>query len=466
LRATISATRRRFVVAVAVSASLVIASCGGDDDDAADTTAAAAEETTAAPTPTEPAATTAPPATEAPETTAPPETEPAAPAGSPLVVAALADATGPSAGSQASTEAQLNAWADFVNGNGGLNGHPVEIEVRDTKGDAATTQAAVDELVALDPVVIFLASASTETAVAESLTASGVPVVGVGYSPSVWGGNIESFKLACSTDPGAPVPCALPNAFTVTTTFGAVVDEQVLGAQAAGATKLAVAACAEVDSCSAAEPVFAATAAALGLEYSGLVKISSTAPDYTAECIQFVQDGVDFIQISASGEAGAKLYSDCSDQGYDGLFGASAGTVSGALIKTEGISLAGGLNAFPWWVDDPAVVEFRDAMEAAGISPDDYGNPNATGLWSVMQLFAKALSNTDITADDEVTKDDALAAMYTLKDETLDGLISPITFTEGQLASHRPCFWPFVLKDGEFTNPLGGLAYQCYPAES
>jgi hypothetical protein len=91
--------------------------------------------------------------------------------------------------------------------------------------------------------------------------------MGVGYSPALWGGGIAAFKVDCG--PEAPIPCAADTVFPITPPFGAVVDEQVLGAQAAGATKLAVAACAEVEACSQAGPVFEATTKAVGLEFGG-----------------------------------------------------------------------------------------------------------------------------------------------------------------------------------------------------
>ena len=151
----------------------------------------------------------------------------------------------------------------------------------------------------------LLVSSATEAALGDALEATGVPVLGVGYNPSVWGGNIEAFKLACSTDPGAAVACALPNAFTLTTTFGAVVDEQVLGAKAAGATTLAVAACVR------GRLVLAGGARVRRHDQGGgprlcrTVKVSSTAGDYSAECIQLIQDGVDFVQISGGQRVGA-----------------------------------------------------------------------------------------------------------------------------------------------------------------
>lgn len=387
----------------------------------------------------------------------------AGPAGSPVVVAALLDVTGPSPVPDGTAKI-FDAWAAYISAKGGVNGHPVKFEVRDTKGDAASAQSALDELLALKPIAIMLDTPSTESALADSLKKSGIPVMGTGYNPAVWGGSIEAFKLKCSTDAGAPVPSALPNAFPITTTFGAVVDEQALGAKAAGATITATAACAEVDSCSAAAPVFTATATAIGLKDTGVTKVSSVAASYTAECVKWIQDKVDFIELSGSSQMGVKIFNDCTAQGYTGTFGASAGAVSGDLLTQKGLVLAGGLNAFPWWVDDAPVAEFRDAMKAAGVTEAEYGNSNSTGLWSSLQLLAKAVSTvSSVTATSDLTSANVLDGLYSLKDETLGGLISPVTFTKGQLAASRDCFWPFILKDGKFTNTLGGLKYQCNP---
>ncbi|MDO8364655.1 MAG: ABC transporter substrate-binding protein [Actinomycetota bacterium] len=424
----------------------MIAACS--DDETSSTTTAASQTTTDA-TDTTDATETTTGDTAAPDTTVA--------AKSPILIAATMDLTGVTGRGEAGKV--VEAWAEFVNAKGGINGHPVELDIRDTTGDPAVAASATADLLAEDPVLFLLESSSTEASQAEALAASGVPVMGVGYSPAVWGGHIEAFKLDCG--PEAPIPCAPANVFPIVTTFGAVVDEQVLGAQAAGATVLAVAACAEVEACSQAGPVFDATAAAVGLVSKGSVKVSSTATDYSAECIQWINDGVDFIQISGGVSLAEGLYNSCTDQGYTGIWGASAGSVSGKIITIEGITLAGGLNAFPWFVDDPLVQEYRDTLTAAGISDDGINDPTATGLWSVLQLFAKA--NASLV--DEPTAADTLANMYTIEDETLGGLIAPTTFYEDQPGPEkaRNCFWPYILKDGEMTNPLGGLTIQCYP---
>ena len=474
MRTSITHRPGRVLLGLGATLGFILGACSSDSEGTATTAAAPASSaatvtteassvTTEASTASSEAPDTSSASSQAPASSAADTSTPASTADkSPILIAGLIDATGPSAGDQGNVPAVAEAWATFINDKGGINGHPVTFEFADSGGDAAKAQSQITELQAKNPLAWLLVSSSTEAALGDALKASGIAVMGVGYSPAIWGGNIAAFNLACSTDAGAPVSCALPNAFPVTTTFGAVVDEQVLGAQALGAKNLATAACAEIEACSQAAPVFAATAATLGLNDTGVVKVSSTASDYTSECIKFVQDDIDFVQISAAASVGTRMWADCQDQGYTGAFGASAGSVSGDLLKVEGITLAGGIHGFPWWVDDAPVMEYRDAMTAGGVTADEYSSPTMTAVWSDLQLLAKANANIG----DSPTKEDVLDGLYTVKDETLDGLIAPITFTKGELASHRPCFWPYIFKDGEFTNPLGGITFQCYPPAS
>ena len=377
-----------------------------------------------------------------------------------MTVLALIDQSGPSP-SPVGTDKVLQASVDAVNATGGFAGHKVELSIVDTKGDAPTALAGISGAAAKSPVAVVMSSPSTETATADALSALGVPIVGQGYSPSVWGGSVG--EATCATAPDNF--CAKPNYLTVSTTFSAVVAEQVIGAQAVGAKTLAVASCAEVDSCSAAVPVFDGIAQALGLTSVGSTKVSSSAADYTAECISWVQQNVDFIQISGANAMGVNLMASCNDQGYAGTWGASAGSVSGDLIK-QPYPLAGGLNAFPWWVDDAPVTTYRDAMTAGGVTEDEWSNPVATGMYGSMLLLQKGINDY---ADKAGTLDGAaaLAAMYQVKDEALDGLIVPVTFTADNLDRNRPCFWPYIKdKNNTFVNPAGGLKYQCFPPQS
>jgi branched-chain amino acid transport system substrate-binding protein len=311
------------------------------------------------------------------------------------------------------------------------------------------------------PIAWLIDSSSTEGAQAAFLGQTHIPIIGAGYAPQLWGAQLTSLGLNCSSGPNSKLPCALPNAFTVVTTFGAVLDEAAIVAKSLGATKIVDVVCAEIDACSSADPELRATAKKIGLDDAGLVKVSSTAPNYTSQCVQFIQEKIDWIEMSINIGPATQFVKDCVDQGYTGQFGALTQAACCALLAMPNVRIGGGIEAFPWWVNDPPVQEFRAAMNAAGVPPSDWQNSGATGIWTALQMFAAAQKN--LSANPTATE--ALANMYTLHNETLGGLIPPITFTQGQPASPRNCFWPYSYKNGQIINPLGGIHYECYPPQ-
>jgi branched-chain amino acid transport system substrate-binding protein len=218
----------------------------------------------------------------------------------------------------------LEATAAAINAEGGLLGHPIEIAGVDIKGDPAAAQAAVAEIPD-DAIAVLLNSSISEATIADSLSDLGIPILGAGYNPSVWGGNIAIFGVTCATSPDN---FAKPNFLTTTPTIETTIGDQLLGAINVGATVVTSASCAEVDSCAAADPIFTAIGQSLGLTMVPSVRVSTSAPDYSAECIGFMQEGVEYIQISGSSTMGVGIIGSCLDQGYEGSFGASAGSVS------------------------------------------------------------------------------------------------------------------------------------------
>src|SRR5205085_9257625 len=96
---------------------------------------------------------------------------------------------------------------------------------------------------------------------------------------------------------------------------------------------------------------------------------------------------------------------------------------------------------------------------------DAYSNPTSTAMYSAMMLRQKAIKDH---ADPKAPLDAAavLAAMYQVKDETVGGLLPPISYSKDNPDRQQPCFWPYI-KDGKgnFKNPLGALKYDCYPKQ-
>jgi branched-chain amino acid transport system substrate-binding protein len=327
----------------------------------------------------------------------------------------------------------LEAWAAHTNAEGGVADRPVELVFEDTRGDPPTATSVAQGFVDDESIDAMVAADSVnESAVGETVSQAGLPVIGgVGYNPTVWG--------------------ALPNWFGITTSFPNVVNEQAVAADEVGASVIASAPCAEQTACSAAQPILEAAIDTLGLDFAGSVEVASDAPSYTAECLEFIDRGAEYIQLGVSAAAAERLVADCQQQGFDGWFGASAGTVT-PEVYAEVSRLTGGLSAFPWFVDAEPVQRFRDVMDDQGVSEDEYGRPHATAAWATMELFRTALDANADTLSDDVTRDEVLAAYGTIADETLDGLLpEPLTFTAGEPGPPVDCFWLYTAEDGELS---------------
>lgn len=360
--------------------------------------------------------------------------------GSPIVIGALIDQSSPSASSDKGTADVLTAWSAHVNATGGIAGHPVQVKIHDTRGDAPTATTIAQDMIADKSVVaVLMSSSGIEGAVGPLFAGSDVAVSGVGYNPRVWS--------------------ALKNFYTVTTTFPAVVDMQVASARNVQAGTVASLACAENPNCLSAVPVLEAAAKAASVAYAGVIQISAAAPGYTAECLKMINENVAFAQLSASEETSGRLVADCQRQGYAGWFGASAGSVTpGLYADVPNIRLAGGLNGFPWWSTSPAAQTFRDAMATQGVADSTYGGPHATGMWAAAELLRTALKAT--TPQEPVTRAAVQAGYGAIKNETLGGLLPmPVSYTAGQPAPPVSCYWLYTYQDGKFSD--GGAAPSC-----
>lgn len=442
--------RRRAVLGIAAVA--LIAATATPALGAAKTTKKSTKTTSRAKTTTKTTAKTAASAPASTAVTTPASSTPASTAlarKSTIVIGTPVGVTGPSAGTQVSVTYVGAAWEAWVNANGGINGHPVKVVFNDVKGDPATASSVAKEMVEKDKIIAAVGAtdSGTETVYQKVFTDAKVPVIG---------GTCYSSGVTCGRVPGI---------FNVSTSVPAIVQVQVVSAKAVGAKRFGVASCAEIAACSAAEPLYRPTAEALGLTYGGLVKVAGAAPDYTAECLTLKNAGVDFVQLSASATVGARLARDCDRQGYSPTFGASGGTAAEAElgpVSKGGYTFAGGLQGFPWWVDDAPVKQYREVMDKYAKGKDT-SNPTSTAAWASYELFRKAMAR----ASDNPTSQEVFEAIYALRDEDLGGLLpQKMTYPKDQPSPLISCFYLYRLDLGKFTAVDGGLKPSCFPARS
>ena len=71
----------------------------------------------------------------------------------------------------------------------------------------------------------------------------------------------------------------------------------------------------------------------------------------------------------------------------------------------------------------------------------------APGAWTAGKLLEKAL----LAVPGKVTRESVLAGLWTLRNENLGGLTSPLTFTKGQNAPRSRCWTTIAIKGGRWT---------------
>jgi branched-chain amino acid transport system substrate-binding protein len=391
-------------VAVASVAALALTACGGDDDSGSDSSGGAA-------TSSGPALT-----------------------GTPIPIGVISSLSGPQAPSSNQADTVAPAWAEWVNANGGLNGHPVEITSVDDGGDPAKAQAAAKQLLEEDKVVaILVGSDNLIPAYDDAAIAAGVPLIsGTANSPDWY---------------------SKPGLFPTVTDVVSGQTAQLMVAQKYGdATKFADLYCAEIAACAAGTKIQEPAAEKLDLDWTSLA-VSSTATSYTAQCLQLQQDKVDYVQLNFSTAAAAKFVQDCQAQGYNPTWGTSGQAVGKDLLAIPDATFFGPAFAFPSVADTDGAQTFRDAMEDYA-KDDNWAEGTGSFAWSGLEVLRLALAD----AGDAVTAQDVTTALNTITDEDLDGLLAnKITFTAGQptaFGSH-PCAFVISIKDGKTESPEG-----------
>lgn len=357
--------------------------------------------------------------------------------GDPIKIGLALQLTGSQAKSISPTAPTAEAWTKWVNDNGGIGGHPVQVITGDSGGDPSKALSVMKDFTSQGVVAVMIQDPSVEGSVGDYLQGENIPVIGgQAYDVSAWG--------------------VRPNYFTMTTTPLTSPIALVTVAKEAGVKSLGYIACAEVAACSETVPVVQAAAEEAGLQYAGFATVAGSQPNYTAECVTLIGQGADGLGMALIAETAARMMQDCTQQGYAGKYlMASAVLDPEAMSGSNGTTVVSYSKTFPWWADAAPVQEFRDALKE--YSPDvNIENSFVTSAWAGLELFRKA-----VTADpDNLTTDKVEAGYHGLKDETLDGLLpEPVNFPEGQPAPELKCQWAFNYTIGDDTSyktvPIG-----------
>jgi branched-chain amino acid transport system substrate-binding protein len=370
----------------------------------------------------------------------------AAATGSPYVIGDIASISGPYATSIGGTPNTVNAWEQWTNAHGGINGHPVKVIVEDDASVPAKGISEVTQLINDDHVAAIVGSASNTIGGWYQLAESAkVPVIG---------GQTNGGALFTT------LPMFFP---TGTTSTVPTLDLAVK----AGKLKLAVMYCTEVPVCATSAATLKASIATNPSEFSGLKivytgGVSGSAPSYAAQCLAAQQAGADSLVISDGAAVSLRVMNNCGSQGFKPtLIGSGAEADNTWLADT----LFNGVQVyqpnFPWIADStPQQQAFQSALKQYApqeLTSATY-NPNDAQVWAALEVFATAVDMAKPTTFNSAA---VLAALYALPANfTVPSLTPPLTYKKNSPNPAVNCYFLVQIESGKYTVSNNGT-YTC-----
>ncbi len=348
-----------------------------------------------------------------------------------LEIGFICSCTGPEASTISQTAPAAEAWASWTNAHGGLEGHKVQLTVKDDGYNPSTSLTDAESLVQQNHVLAIIDNSDEDQAWANYAKQQGVPVLGdtdteAGYTNSDF--------------------------FTPGMTFNNSSAAEADAMKKAGVTKVADVYCAEVAICAQSVPLLSAALKKVGGSVVYSAAIGFAAPNYTAQCLAAKQAGAKGMEVGDASGVVVKVASNCASQGYEPLEFGGDGTVSKSWLTTPGMQ--GNVDVqpdVPWFVHDAGTKEMYEALDK--YAPAVPSGPNMGEVvvqdWSELIEFQQAFEAAHSTGTP--TAATILKGLYALpKGTTLGGIAPPLGgFVKGKPANNT-CFFLMGINDGKF----------------
>jgi branched-chain amino acid transport system substrate-binding protein len=364
--------------------------------------------------------------------------------GDPVKVGLICSCSGPFASSLGAVPDVAKAWSTYINNQGGINGHPVEVIVADDGADATKSQQLVKKLVEKDKVIAIIdEDASFDATWADYVTEKGIPVTGG-----------VSFTVPMTSN---------ANFFPAGGNLAAVTYGLVKMMEEAGTKKLALMPCAEAPLCDGyggqISRVSDAVGAGIDIVYE--TKVSASAASYTSLCLAAKEAGADAMYVGHAGQVVERVVNECVLQGFTPKQFQVGGDVVNSWEKNpnmDGVPISQ-LHLPLHDTTTEGGKTFADAI--AKYAPDLPESSSWAGsdmeTWIGLQLFAAAANEAKVTPTS--TGADVKKGLYAIAGTTLDGLTPPLPYKEGEPTLIN-CYFNESIENGEWTTP-GGAAPVC-----
>jgi len=349
---------------------------------------------------------------------------------SPINIGDIGSLTGPEASSIDQTTQVLEAWAKTVNAKGGLQGHPVNLIIKDDGYNPTTSLAAVEGMVTADHIVALIDNSDVDTAWYKYVEQNKVPVIG---------GQTEDgpYENADFFDPGS--------------TFNDYVYGEAYMTKLVHSKATADLYCAEVALCSQTLSALRAEFPKFGSKLVYVSAIGFAAPSYAAQCIAAKQAGATSMTVGDATQIVNKVVQDCAAQGYAPIQLSADGTVGISWLTIPQFN--GNVDAqpdVPFFVHNSATDPMYTALTK--YYPQQLTNPNFGEIvvenWADAILLQDAIGEVKLASTP--TAAEVTTGMYDLpQGDTLGGLTPPLHFKKGKTTSNA-CFFYMGIKKAKF----------------
>jgi branched-chain amino acid transport system substrate-binding protein len=361
-------------------------------------------------------------------------------AGAPLHLGQVGSFSGVFGPLTGTAKTALAAWVASLNARGGLACHPIVLHSADDGGDPSRGSALIGEMVSKFNVQAFVGMMSlTLNGEVQAIERTKLPVVGGDMVSDPWFSHPQFFPQGAG--------------------LKAIIDGAVRQALETKRTVHGLLYCVEVGVCATVAQMVPASAKAQGANFAYSSPVSLTQTDFTAQCQNAKNAGVQAFGMAVDGSAIARVARSCAALNYFPQFVTGGGVVSAAQARDPGIqhnTMSTASSNAPWMLrDTPGQREFADTI-ARYVPGFETDGPSMVG-WAAGKLFEAVIDGLgDGARTRPITTADIFTGLGKIKNETLDGLSPPITFTPGQKAAPQlHCVYFELDTDKGWTAPHG-----------
>jgi branched-chain amino acid transport system substrate-binding protein len=348
-------------------------------------------------------------------------------------------------GALAPAVAAARAWAAAVNARGGIGGRPVRVIFGDDGGNPNQALALVRRMVEQDKVVAFYAfrMPTTMEAVVAYLDGAQVPVIGTCVCDTAFGRSEMVFN------PGG-----------VSGLTGLVWEHILPVTSQTDRRRAALLTCREAAVCTALGDGVAQLAPKAGLTIVYRGQMSIAQPDFTAEMIAARNAGADTVIAVSENATLIRMARSAHRQNYRPLFVGTHSSHQDSFLTSGGEDVEGAVVAasVPDYGTSPKLADYRTAMQR--FAPGAPRGSLGAQAWVAGKMIEHLVA---LVGERPVHAKTIVDALYSLRNETLDGLLPPTTYVpdEGHDLTAQ-CVVGLIIEHGRYVAPRGD-DYVCAP---